>query len=169
MVHCARRLGATRIRTFVDAGPDGIGSAQATDAQWQRATALLQQITALAPDLLFTVETHQWTLADTPESMQRLLRLVDRPNLVVLYQAMEADPLRGYHLLRNAIHHLHLQNPHGSGGSGYLEDGVSPLLPLLSALIADGYAGTMSVEYCWKGVTWPRVASARSWLRQHGF
>ena len=164
----ARRLGASRIRTFVDAGGDGIGSAVATADHWNRAVAALQRITALAPELLFVVETHSWTLADTPASTLRLLERVGAPNLVVNYQPDGGDPMPGYRLLRPHIRHLHLQNPAAADAPGYLEEGTSPLLPLLAALRQDGYTGTLSVEYCWKGVEPARAASARAWLAQHG-
>lgn len=164
----ARRLGATRIRTFVDAGPDGIGSAKATPEHWERAVGLLRRITAQAPDILFPVETHQWTLADTPETALQLIERVGAKNLVINYQQMEPDPLRGYRLLKPHIRHFHLQNPHGNGGSGYLDEGDSPLVPLLREALRDGYDGTMSVEYCWKGVEWPKAYSARAWLKGHG-
>lgn len=164
----ARQLGAGRIRTFVDAGNDGIGSAEASTEHWHRAVDNLRRIVAAAPDLLFVIETHAHTLADTPTSTKRLLDLVDQPNLLVNYQPGHGDPLPGYHLLRPWIRHLHLQNPHGAGGSGYLDEGLSPLKPLLRQLLDDGYDGTLSVEYCWKGVTWDHVARARAWLRDQG-
>jgi 3-dehydroshikimate dehydratase len=164
----ARILGAQRIRTFVDAGNDGIGSAEATDEHWARAVDNLQRIAAAAPDLLFPVETHPHTLADTPESMLRLRERVAQPNLVVLYQPDGGDPMPGYRLLQPWIRHLHLQNPHVGGAPGYLEEGDSPLPPLLAALREDGYAETLSVEYCWRGATWDHAQRARAWLRSHG-
>jgi len=164
----ARRLGATRIRTFVDAGGDGIGSAVATAEDWDRAVAALQRITALAPELLFVVETHAHTLADTPQSTLRLLERVGASNLAVNYQSDGGDPLPAYRLLRQQIRHLHLQNPHTADAPGYLEEGASPLPPLLAALLQDGYTGTLSVEYCWKGVDPARAVSARAWLARHG-
>lgn len=164
----ARRLGASRIRTFVDAGNDGIGSAVATPEHWARAVGCLKTITALAPDLLFVVETHADTLADTPESMERLMREVGAANLVVNYQTGAFDPLPGYRRLKPAVRHFHLMGAYGSPAGGYLEETGAALLPLLAELRADGYAGTMSVEYCWGGVAWPRAQAARAWLASHG-
>ena len=164
----ARRLGAGRIRTFVDAGNDGIGSAVATPEQWQRAVKNLKHITSLAPDLLFVVETHAHTLADTPESTRRLFDLVQAPNLKVLYQAEESDPLRGYRLLKSDVRHFHLQHPYGPQKTGYLNDGSEYLAPLLAEVLRDGYNGTMSVEHCWKGPTWDHAAADRAWLKQRG-
>lgn len=161
--------GPPLIRTFVDAGPDGIGSAVATPAQWARAVGALRRITALDRGVGFAVETHINTLADTPASAQRLLAAVDAPNLCINYQPAEGDPVPGWRLLRPAVRHLHLQGPHGPAGGGYLEDGGHRLPELLAALRADGYAGTLSVEYCWQGATWERAASARDWLRAQGF
>jgi sugar phosphate isomerase/epimerase len=164
----ARRLGARRIRTFVDAGNDGIGSAEATPAHWQRATELLKRITAMGPDLWFVMETHGCTLADTPESTQEVLKRVAAPNLKINYHVGGRDTLRGYRLLRSDIEHFHMQNEHGPEGSGYLEDGQSQLPPFFAELLKDGYTGSMSVEYCFSGATWDRAESARKWLRKHG-
>lgn len=164
----ARRLGASRIRTFIDSGADGITSAVATEDHWKRAVAALQRITAIAPEMMFVVETHPWTLADKPESTLRLLERVGAANLMVNYQPDGGDPMPGYRLLRPHIRHLHLQNPPAADAPGYLEEGTSPLPPLLAALRQDGYTGSLSVEYCWKGVEPARAASARAWLAQHG-
>lgn len=165
-VALARRLGATRIRTFVDAGPDGIGSAAAEPQHWRRAVDGLRRIAALAPDLLFVIETHANTLADTPASALRLLDLAGAANLALNYQTGHGDPLPGYRTLRHRIRHLHLHN-RASPDGGYLEDGTSDLPGLLAALASDGYAGTLSVEYCWQGVPWGRAATARAWLARH--
>ncbi|MEK7412110.1 MAG: sugar phosphate isomerase/epimerase family protein [Planctomycetota bacterium] len=165
----ARRLGAKRIRTFVDAGNDGIGSAVATPEQWQRAVTNLKKITSLAPDILFVVETHAHTLADTPVSTRRLFDLVQAANLKVLYQADGvSDPLIGYRLLKPDIQHFHLQHPYGPEKTGYLNDGSEYLTPLFAEVLRDGYSGTMSVEHCWKGPTWDHAAADRAWLKQRG-
>jgi sugar phosphate isomerase/epimerase len=165
----ARRLGAGRIRTFVDAGDDGIGSAVATEDHWQRAVGCLRKITAMGPDLQFVVEMHEYTLADTPESARLLLQRVGAPNLKLLLHAGGPDTLREYRLLRPDIRHFHLHGSHEAPGTGYLEDGPSQLPVFLPELRHDQYAGTLSVEYCFSGVTWDRAKSAREYLRTHGW
>jgi sugar phosphate isomerase/epimerase len=167
-VRYARRLGAPRIRTFVDAGSDGIGSAAATEEHWQRAVGCLRKIAALAPELLFVVEMHESTLADTPESAARLLQRVGAGNLKLLLHAGGPDTLRDYRALRADIRHVHVHGAHSGGGTGYLEDGPSQLPAFLSVINRDGYPHTLSVEYCFQGATWARAESAREYLREHG-
>lgn len=163
-VHQARRLGASRIRTFVDAGPQGIGSAQADAGHWARAIANLRRITALAPELLFVIETHPNTLADTAETTLRLLREVGAPNLRVLFQPLRSDCLDDWQALRQHVHHVHLQQQHATG-HGHLDDEPDTLGPLLARLAAEGYAGTMSIEYCWPSVDPARLQGGLAWLR----
>jgi 3-dehydroshikimate dehydratase len=162
-VHQARRLGATRIRTFCDAGPDGVGSASADEMQWQRAVDALRRITALAPDLLFTVETHPNTLADTATSTRRLLDAVGAANLKVLFQPGAGDAVADFQALRSDVHHVHLYQVR-HGGHGYLDDGPDMLRPFLGQLGC--YAGTISIEYCWPDADADRLGGGLSWLRQ---
>ncbi|MFA4945413.1 MAG: sugar phosphate isomerase/epimerase [Lentisphaeria bacterium] len=163
-VHLATLLGAPKIRTFVDAGPDGIGSAAATPAHWNRAVGHLKTITAMAPGILFAMETHAHTLADTPASTLRLLDRVGAPNLKVLYQPEASHTIENYRRLRPHVVHLHLQNTGANGGPGYLEEGLVDFPGLFRELAADGYAASLSVEYCWPGVTWTRAQSAYAYL-----
>lgn len=168
-IHQARLLGAPKIRTFTDSGPTGIGSAAATPAQRATAVSALRRITAMAPDLRFVVETHEKTLADSVDSTLRLLDEVGAPNLKVLYQPTSAATLlEDYERLRPHVEHLHAQNQTADGAHTWLEDGVMDWRGLLRRLRADGYAGSLSVEYCWKGATWERAASAIAYLRECG-
>jgi sugar phosphate isomerase/epimerase len=161
--------GLPRIRILLDCGPGSLGSAAAAPEDWQRATDALTRITALDPGVTFLIETHEQTLADTPDSTLRLLDRVAAPNLGISYKPGSGDPLPGWRALRHAVGHVHLQGPRVSGSGGYLEDGGHRLAELLAALRADDYAGTLSVGYRWAGVTWDRAASARDWLRAHEF
>lgn len=164
-VRQARRLGAGRIRTFVDAGPDGIGSAIATPEQRARAADGLRRIAALAPDLLFTVETHPGTLADTAASTLRLLAEVGAANLAVLFQPRGDDAVAEYRLLRHAVRHVHLHQVRPGGGHDYLDAAPDLLAPFLAELRRDGYAGTASIEYCWPDADPGRLAGGLRWLR----
>lgn len=161
----ARALGAGRIRTFLDAGPAGIGSDVADAGHWQRAIANLQRLADQAPDLLFVIETHAKTLADTPASALRVLELTARPNVRLLFQPLQADAIPDWQVLRPHVAHLHLQQPH-PGGHGHLDDQPDLLSPLLAAIRADGYAGTMSIEYCWPDVDPARLQGGLAWLQQ---
>jgi sugar phosphate isomerase/epimerase len=35
---------------------------------------------------------------------------------------------------------------------------------LMRRLAADGYVGSLSVEYCWRDIPWERAATARTFL-----
>lgn len=163
-VRQARRLGATRIRTFCDAGPEGVGSSRASDAEWRRAVDALRRITALAPDLLFTVETHPDTLADTAASTRRLLSEVGSANLQVLFQPGDGDAVADYRALRADVRHVHLHQVRAQGGHGYLDDEPDMLTPFLRQL--DGYDGTISIEYCWPDADALRLEGGRRWLQE---
>jgi 3-dehydroshikimate dehydratase len=165
-VALARRLGATRVRTFVDAGPDGLGSALADDAHWRRAIGHLRTIAGLAPDLRFVIETHVNTLADTPAGVRRLVDGAGQPNLRVLYQPGPEGARTGWRRLRGLVEHVHLQRHGVAHGQGWLEEDDGDLAGLLACLRDDGYTGTISVEYCWSGATWERVDRALEWVRR---
>jgi sugar phosphate isomerase/epimerase len=165
-IHQARRLGASRIRTCCDAGPAGVGSARADAGHWHRAVDALRRITAMAPDLLFTVETHNDTLADTAISTRHLLDLVAAPNLRVLFQPGAGDVLGDYSALRPDIVHVHLHQIDSHGRHAYLDDLPDMLSPFLARLSADGYADTISIEYCWPDADPARLAGGLAWLQQ---
>jgi 3-dehydroshikimate dehydratase len=172
MVLLARALagadGLPMVRALVDAGKGSIGSAAAGPDHWGRAVQALRRITALDPELVYALETRRDTLADTPESALRLLRDVAAANLSISYEPNDGDPLPAWRRLRESVRHVHLHCPPAVGRSGYLEDGGHRLAELIAALRADGYAGTLSVEYRGQDVLWERAASARAWLRSHG-
>lgn len=90
----ARTLGARWVRTYTGR----IGSADATDEQWERCVQGLRLVCDMgAPfGIEFPLETHQVIhhpacLTDTSASTLRLLDLVERPNLRVALQT----PLKG--------------------------------------------------------------------------
>jgi len=163
-VEQARQLGCRKIRTFTDSGPTGIGSAVATPAQRATAVQALKEITAMAPDLRFVVETHPLTLADLPESTLKLLDEVGAPNLRVLYQPSPGSLFEAYDLLKPHIEHMHLQNVTETGKMVWLEEGVMDLCGFLKQVRRDGYSDSISVEYCWGGVKWERAETAREFV-----
>lgn len=160
-------LGCRKIRTFTDCGPTGVSGRQATPAQWRLATACLQQIAALDRDIQFVVETHDQTLADTPADALRLLADVGAPNLALIFQCLDDSLLATWSQLRAHSPHIHLQNRSAEGSYAFLEDGVLDLPAFLGQLRREGYAGSLSVEYCGPGTTWERAASALTFLRRH--
>lgn len=164
-IHQARVLGAPKIRTFTDSGPSGIGSRKATPEHWETAVSALQEFTREAPELLFVVETHELTLADTPESTLQLLDRVGNDNLTVLYQPNSPETtLPYYEQLRPHIRHIHLHNLDEDGKGTWVDTGLIDIPVFLKCLVSDGYAHSLSVEYCWRGVTWERAEAAHAFL-----
>lgn len=165
-VAAARRLGARMIRTFTDSGPTGIGSDVATDQQWQTAVESLRMITEMAPELIFAVETHHNTLADTPGTCERLLREVDRPNLKFLYQPFShGDAVSDFLRLEPEVRQVHL-NPHvGSPGGGLADCGID-YAGLLRCLEERGYAESCALELCVPGeADWKLIEDSLDWCR----
>jgi sugar phosphate isomerase/epimerase len=166
-VAAARRLGCPKIRTFTDSGPTGIGSDRASPQHWRTAVEALRRICDAAPDLRFVVETHEWTLADTPGSAERLMREVDRPNLRVNFQFSPTFDLAAYHRLKPWIEHMHVQNRTAEGEGTWVEEGTMDLGGFIAAIARDGYRHSVSVEYCFPGATWERIRSARAFVASH--
>lgn len=168
-IHVARRLGARMIRTFTDAGPTGIGSDVATEQQWRTAVGALQQITAMAPELLFSVETHAKTLADNAQSALRLKERVGADNLVFTYQAFGNGErlLEDYDRLKEHVRQVHL-NPHiGPNAGADLDQCGIDYAGLIQKLVAEGYPHAYAVEFCKEGeASWDRIARTYQWCRQ---
>lgn len=162
-----RALGGRMIRTFTDSGPTGIGSAVATPEQWNTAVKGLQTLLDEAPDLQFSVETHEKTLADTLASTLDLFARVNRPNLKITYQPYnDGDIVEDYHALRDRVVQVHLNPLLGTAGKPYDLPANSLDYPgLIRALAADGYSGDCALEFCKPGVDWDTVSSALSWAR----
>lgn len=163
-IRVARRLGAPKIRTLTDSGPNGVGSERATPDHWQTAIAVLRQICEGAPDLRFVVETRPFTLADTSESTERLMREAALPNLRVTFQPSARFDLGAWRRLRPWIEHVHLTNVTADGRETWLDGGIYDLGNLVAAVARDGYNHSLSVEYSFEGVTWERLASARAFV-----
>jgi 3-dehydroshikimate dehydratase len=169
-VEAARVLGAGKIRTFTDVGPDGLPSAQATPEQWKQAIRGLQAITALDRGIDFVVETHPNTLADTLPTTRRLLEDVAAPNLKINFQAcddfLRAGLQESFDALAPWIKHLHLQQIDDSRQHTWIEEpGLIDFPSFVGHVVRSGYAETLSVEYCWRGVPWERAESALRYLR----
>ncbi len=178
-VECARRfvdyahaLNCSRIRTFTDCGPNGINTAKATPDHWRSAISGLKEITAIDRSIDFLLETHPYTVADRPESIERLLEEVDTPNLKLIYQPTNPDFLHegiiaNWRRFRSHVAHIHLNNVSADNDEGYVEEGILDLAQFLRVIQEDGYNGTVSVEYCWADVPWRRVESASKFVRSH--
>ena len=168
VVHAAHILGATKIRTFVDVGPTGIASAAATEAQWADGLKGLRMAAAMDRELTFLLETHENTLADCSAGVQRICDEVAAPNLKLLVHPDghgDFAGMKGYHRWAARIDHMHLKNHTPDGEATWVEQGVFDHAAFFADLAEAGYAGSLAVEYCWRGATWQNAADAHAWLR----
>lgn len=142
----ARRLGSSGIRLFTGK----TASRDATPEQWQRATSALQQLCdrSAGQPLQWCLETHSWNLMDSIEGTLKLLRLVERPNLKLIYQPssfglqyMEALDALGPH-----IAHVHATN-HSGRAVASLAQGELDWARIVAGLKQRGFAGCLSVEW----------------------
>jgi len=169
VVHCAGLLGIPKVRTFVDAGPDGLASTNARPEHWDAAIRGLQALCALDRSREFVVETHENTLADTLPCVQRLLDEVGEPNLKLNYQSNSDFLDRGFipclETLWPHVSHMHWQQAVAGQHEGYLEDpGLIDFSALAALVTQKDYRGTISVEYCWPDVDPARIRSAAAYL-----
>ena len=165
----AKILGVKKIRTFIDCGPEGISSANASASHWISARDGLRKLCTLDPATEFVVETHENTLADTLPSVGRILEEVALPNLRLNYQANHDFLERGYltclEILYPAISHLHWEQIRTDESPTYIEEeGVIDFAAMLDFLREKKYSGTASVEYCWSPVEDARICTAWSYL-----
>ncbi len=165
--HYADLLGCPKIRTFTDAGPTGVGSDVASNADWQTAVSALQQICDYAPHLLFCVELHQKTLADSIPSAQQLLQRVKRDNLKLIYHTPGWNLIGDFDLVQDQVRHIHLHNTGNETMPGFLDIGDCDLPGFLKHISERGYQDSLSVEYCFSGSTHAHPAAAMKYLRQH--
>ena len=162
-------FGAKKVRTFVDAGPDGLPSCRADENHWKAAIEGLQTLCAMDPSVEFVVETHNDTLADTLPSVQRLFSEVNKPNLRLNYQAITDFMDRGFfetlETLYPLMSHMHWEQVLPDGNVTYIDEPGSIDFPkLLNYLVSKGYTGTASVEFCWTPIEESRVYSAWKFL-----
>lgn len=163
----ARRLGARMIRTFTDAGPTGIGSDVATDAHWKIAVESLKKITAMAPEIMYAVETHHKTLADTPETCNRLLKEVNSPNLQLIYQPFtKGNITEDFLKIEGNVRHVHL-NPHiGTNPDGGLANCGLDYAALLKFLGERNFPYSCAVEYCCAEGDWDVLTKTLAWCKK---
>jgi sugar phosphate isomerase/epimerase len=150
----AARLGSTRFRLFTDVGPDGVASADATEEQWETAVREISVLCRNNPRLLFVTETHPHTLADGIAPIERLLREVGQPNFKLNFQPitpfLEAGLLGVVDRFFPQIAHMHWHQVPVGGGFDYLHAAGQVDFSALAAWLQDrGYAGTVTIEYCW--------------------
>jgi len=163
-VNCAQELGKPLIRVLT-CSPESsaaVGPREATPAQWEAAITGIQRICDMGAgaDICFALECHNGTLMEDSASALRLLHGVDRPNLGVnlhLPLGRGAEPVEES-LRRLGAHtvHVHAHNYTSlvDGERVPLGDGALDYEAILSALVADGFNGYVSIEKPNHGGTW---------------
>lgn len=168
----ARALGCSHMRTFTDSGPEGIDGVDASEAQWAMGLDALRWLCAQAPDLIFAVETHRWTLADTVEDCERIVREVPASNLRLLFQPMGDDPslataIAQFDRLRSYVGHIHFSGADDANHACPVETGARDSAALLRHIVESGYRGPLALEYCWRDPEWEQVVAGAAFLRRH--
>jgi sugar phosphate isomerase/epimerase len=165
----AKVLQVKKIRTFIDIGPDGLASQDATAAHWQAARDGLHELCALDPASDFVIETHEQTLADSLPTVQRILEEVDRPNLHVNFQVnqefLKLDYMQCLETLFPFVTHMHWDQIREDGTATYIEEpGLVDFPRMIGWLASRNYQGTASVEYCWHPIEEKRLGTAVQFL-----
>ncbi|MFP4355835.1 MAG: sugar phosphate isomerase/epimerase family protein [Phycisphaerae bacterium] len=164
-VEIATVLGASGIRCFTGK----VGSAEATERQWDLAVANLQKLAALAEPagLFLACETHSRNLMDTPESAKDLMQRVDRPNVGLIFQPGTFGPETCYDALDMLwpwTRHVHANNRKGDQPA-LLADGDIDYRRIFQQLRQAGVDGYVSIE--WMGDDVEQVARAEAaWLAE---
>lgn len=166
----ADMLGSSRIRTFTDVGPDGVGSDVASEEQWRTASDEIAGLCRAHPRMLFVVETHPHTLADGVESTARLLKEVGQPNFKLNFQPITPFLDAGLFAVMDRFYpeiaHMHWHQMREDGGSGYLsEPGRVDFAALAAYVKRRGYQGTITIEYCWSGADIGKIRKDVDFLR----
>ena len=134
----ARRLGSRAVRVFTGK----TGSATATEEQWTRAARCLRTLAdaSAADGIIWALETHANNLMDTVEGTLRLLRLVGRPNVRLIFQpsTFRDEYVRATEALAPYACHVH-GNHYGGGEIDFRK--------VLGRLKSVGFHGFVSVEW----------------------
>ena len=149
----AGALGSTLLRVWAECTPDEDAASL---------VAAFQTTCDAAADcnVEVVVERHLGSLADTPERIERLLGEVGRSNFALNYQVLDmlpadaaADQPGDASRLMKHARYFHLKNyqPNPDGGpmlpGGSLEGGVLDYREILTAALAAGYSGPLTIEF----------------------
>ncbi len=156
-VAVAEALETELLRLWAEPDPES------PDHGFRGAVALLRAACDAAEPAGITVvvERHVGSFADSPERVLRLLDAVDRPNLALNYQVLDAlSPEEVPHQVEDArrlaplARYLHLKNYRPGAGptdpvlpGASLEEGVVDVRTLVHAALGAGYDGPMTVEF----------------------
>ena len=154
-LHTAHALKAGIVRVWAS----DVGSAQASEETWKKVVAEAQETAdrGARMDLMFAIEMHDNSLADTGASARRLVEEIGRDNMRINFQigtTTEDPPMERLEAVLPYVVHVHCQN--------YLElltnnrqklqrvplsEGVVDYRPLIERLRESGYDGCLAVEF----------------------
>ena len=147
------RFGFRKVRLFP-------GKSVAPDRDTDTLARIAQRLSHLAeerPEVQFLIETHDHSLADDPQKMVRLLELVGRDNVGLLWQPLRFEPTPAreqFAVQKPHVRHFHLQNRHEAGGFALLGAGTIPWREFLRA--AD-FAADATLEFVPRGICAPET------------
>jgi len=142
-----RRFGFPAVRLFA-----GQNVRPEDEAAIARVRERVQTLADRLPETAFLLETHDGSIADSPERVLALVDEIARPGVGLLYQPVVFDPekaLAQFNLQRRAIRHLHLQDRNASGRMVRIGEGVVPWREILAV---HGPDGTASLEFIPGGI-----------------
>ena len=147
MFGSARALGTGVIKVFAGR----ISSADITAEQWDASVGFAREVLEGAgEELLFTVETHGNTLADSCECALRFVQAVGSPRLKVCWQPYDftdtEKAIQDFDRLSEHVIHLHVQGRSG-GEMALLEESDIDYSLLLEHVFASGFDGLVSIEF----------------------
>lgn len=143
-----RELGATHLRLFFGR----LGVAEYSPSHLDRACRHLRRLAEAYGDITFVFENHGRGASGDPRVCADILTEVDRPNV-----RMNFDPINAEHagthamdalaIVRPHVAHVHLKGLAGPGEYCEFGEGLVDLRPVVDALLASGYVGRFTVEY----------------------
>jgi sugar phosphate isomerase/epimerase len=161
----ARLLRCPSIRVFTGK----TGSREATDEQWRRTTQCLQVLGDMSAGdrIVWACETHACNLMDDVDGARKLMRMVNRRTVSLIYQptTFAAHCHRALELLAPWVHHVHANNylapwsaPNGTDASPTIE----PAKPVGCAL-GEGALDYRRIIACLRDLDFPGYISVE-WM-----
>jgi sugar phosphate isomerase/epimerase len=144
VLSAARLLGSRGVRVFTGK----VGSAEASEEQWDLAVSGIRQLADDARDLTWALETHPRNLMDTVPATRKLLERIDRRNVGLIFQpsTFAPDELAAADALGASARHVHATNSNEEGKC-LLAEGAIDYPAVLGRLEALGFSGYVSVEW----------------------
>jgi sugar phosphate isomerase/epimerase len=144
----ARRLGATYLRLFFGR----LATADYSQARFDLVCGHLRRLAEIHGDVTFVFENHGRGASGQPATCAEILTEVDRPNVRMNFDPINAEHagtpgLEALAIVRPLVAHVHLKGLAGPGEYCEFGEGLVDLRPVIHALLSSGYQGRFTVEY----------------------